>query len=302
MGHPNVRWLGCCNLTEKSCAALSSVLSSNSSSLRQLDLSSNYLLGDSGVELLSTGLEHPNCRLEKLDLGGCKLTEKSCAALSSALSSNSSSLRQLHLRNNNLGDSGVELLSTDLEHPNCRLEKLDLSWCDLTEKSCAALSSALSSNSSSLRQLHLGGNNLLGDSGVKLLSTGLKHPNCRLETLELSCCDLTEKSCAALSSALSSNSSSLRQLNLGGNNLLGDSGVELLSTGLEHPNCRLEKLDLSYCNLTLRSCSSLASALRSNPSSLRELHLGGNNLQQSDVELLSALQKDPEYKLTKLEY
>ena len=58
---------------------------------------------------------------------------------------------------------------------------------------------------------------------------------------------------------------------------------------------------LSRCNLTVRSCSSLASALRSNPSSLRELHLGGNKLQQSDVEVLSALQKDPEYKLTKLE-
>ena len=58
---------------------------------------------------------------------------------------------------------------------------------------------------------------------------------------------------------------------------------------------------LSCCNLTVRSCSSLASALRSNPSSLRELDLRGNNLQQSDVELLSALQKDPEYKLTELQ-
>ena len=58
---------------------------------------------------------------------------------------------------------------------------------------------------------------------------------------------------------------------------------------------------LWYCGLTVRSCSSLASALRSNPSSLRVLHLGVNNLQQSDVELLSALQKDPKYNLTELQ-
>ncbi|XP_062397875.1 NACHT, LRR and PYD domains-containing protein 3-like [Sardina pilchardus] len=177
-------------------------------------------------------------------------------------------------------------------------KRVKLISCSLTVKSCAALSSALRSNSSSLRQLHLSDNHV-GDSGVELLSTGLEHPNCRLETLELQCCSLTVESCAALSSALRSNSSSLRQLNLSGNNV-GDSGVELLSTGLEHPNCRLETLELRVCKLTERSCSSLAAALRSNPSSLRQLDLRGNTLQQSGVKLLSALQRDPTYKLTEL--
>src|SRR4029434_4431013 len=41
-------------------------------------------------------------------------------------------------------------------------------------------------------------------------------------------CNLTEKSCSYLASALTSHSSSLTQLDLGDNNLLGDSGVELL--------------------------------------------------------------------------
>ncbi|XP_062397889.1 NACHT, LRR and PYD domains-containing protein 12-like isoform X2 [Sardina pilchardus] len=237
---------------------------------------------------------------KRVKLRGCSLTVESCAALSSALRSNSSSLRQLNLSGNNVGDSGVELLSTGLEHPNCRLETLQLWGCSLTVKSCAALSSALRSNSSILRQLDLSDNNV-GDSGVELLSTGLEHPNCRLETLELRGCSLTVKSCAALSSALRSNSSSLRQLNLSRNNV-GDSGVELLSTGLEHPNCRLETLELQFCKLTERSCSSLAAALRSNPSSLRQLDLRDNKLQQSGVELLSALQRDPTYKLTELQH
>ncbi|XP_033182538.1 protein NLRC3-like, partial [Anabas testudineus] len=121
---------------------------------------------------------------KKVILSGCNLSERSCEALSSVLSSQSSSLRELDLCNNNLQDSGVKLLSAGLENPHCKLETLRLSGCNLSEKSCEALSSVLSSQSSSLRELDLSNNNLQ-DSGVKLLSAGLENPHCKLETLRV---------------------------------------------------------------------------------------------------------------------
>ncbi|XP_028427031.1 NLR family CARD domain-containing protein 3 [Perca flavescens] len=121
---------------------------------------------------------------KKALLSGCDLSERSCEALSSVLSSQSSSLRELDLSNNNLQDSGGKLISVGLKSPHCTLEILRLSVCNLSERSCEALSSVLSSQSSSLRELDLSNNNLQ-DSGGKMISFGLKSPHCTLETLRV---------------------------------------------------------------------------------------------------------------------
>ena len=57
----------------------------------------------------------------------------------------------------------------------------------------------------------------------------------------LSGCLITEEGCASLASALSSNPSHLRELDLSYNHP-GDSGEKLLSAGLEDPHWRLDTL------------------------------------------------------------
>ncbi|XP_071250953.1 NLR family CARD domain-containing protein 3-like isoform X7 [Salvelinus alpinus] len=286
-----------CKLTDTSCEVLASVLSSNPSHLRELDLSNNDLK-DSGVKLLSAGLGNPHCQLETLRLSLCGVQEEGFDSLVSALRSNPSHLRELDLSNNRPGDSGVRLLSAGLEDPHWRLEKLKLSGCGVTEEGCASLVSALESNPSHLRELDLS-NNDLKDSGVKLLSAVLGNPHCKLETLRLTDCELTDTSCEVLVPALSSNSSHLRELDLS-NNDLKDSGVKLLSAGLGNPHCQLETLRLTDCELTDTSCEVLASALSSNPSHLRELDLSNNDLKDSGVKLLSAGLGNPHCQLETL--
>ncbi|XP_055768106.1 NACHT, LRR and PYD domains-containing protein 3-like isoform X2 [Salvelinus fontinalis] len=115
----------------------------------------------------------------------------------------------------------------------------------------------------------------------------------------LSGCGVTEEGCASLVSALKSNPSHLRELDLS-NNDLKDSGVKLLSAGLGNPHCKLETLRLSGCLVTEEGCASLVSALRSNPSHLRELDLSYNHPGDSGVRLLSAGLEDPHCRLEKL--
>uniref|UniRef100_A0A672GCS7 NACHT domain-containing protein n=1 Tax=Salarias fasciatus TaxID=181472 RepID=A0A672GCS7_SALFA len=274
-------------------SALVFILLSSEEDLKEFDLK-KYSASEEALLKLLPVVKASNKAL----LSSCGLSERSCGALSSVLSSQSSSLTHLDLSHNCPGDSGLELLSAAVEDPHCSLKTFRLSSCGLSERSCGALSSVLSSQSSSLTHLDLS-NNDLQDSGVKRLSLGLESPHCKLEALSLSGCLVSEEGCASLVSAVRAESSHLRELDLSYNHP-GDSGVKELSAAVEDPHCSLETLRLSSCGLSERSCGALSSVLSSQSSSLTHLDLSNNDLHDSGVKRLSLGLESPHCKLEAL--
>ncbi|XP_073683742.1 NACHT, LRR and PYD domains-containing protein 3-like [Garra rufa] len=164
-----------------------------------------------------------------------KLSPSHCSTITYMLQISEAVLDEFGLKKYNTSDEGRRRLIPAVV--NCR--KAILADCSLTNQCCESLSSSLQSLNS-LRELDLSHNDLQ-DSGVKLLCDGLKSSHCQLNILRLSGCMVTEEGCCYLASALSSNPSHLRELDLSYNHP-GQSLVKLLSD----PNYRLDKLNVDH--------------------------------------------------------
>ncbi|XP_059814675.1 NACHT, LRR and PYD domains-containing protein 3-like [Hypanus sabinus] len=164
--------------------------------------------------------------------------------------------QELRLGGNQLGDSGVKLVSAALRNPECKIQKLELGGVGLTDSGAEDLVSALSTNPS-LTELNLSLNEL-GDSGVKLVSTALRNPECKINKLGL--------------------------FNVG----LTDSGAEDLVSALS-TNPRLTGLNLRYNSLTDRSVPALRRLILTLPS-LERIWLYGNQFNETGEKELRSLE------------
>ncbi|KAK2815579.1 hypothetical protein Q5P01_026046 [Channa striata] len=294
-----------CSIKKAGCDHLASALQKNSSHIKVLDLSINQI-GDKGAKKLFKKFDIT--KLRKLEVHHCGLTESSCRNIGEALKSETSSLVEFNVSNNSLKDAGFAVLCEGMR-ACCRVEKLNVSRCGITDFGCFNLANVLCSVSQlyssefrqktgwqavELKDLDLS-MNYLKDQGVKQITAGLTNPYSRLRALNLSRCSLTDDCCSPLASGLESNSV-ISKLDLSSNNLQ-DKGVRKLCMGLRNPQCKLKILSLYICGLTSRSVQFLTIALKSNPKHLTELHLMGNSLEDSDIQVLVELTKSRKYAL-----
>ncbi|XP_060921775.1 NLR family CARD domain-containing protein 3-like isoform X7 [Labrus mixtus] len=107
---------------------------------------------------------------------------------------------------------------------------------ELSEIHCSALAYMLQMSEEVLDELNLNKYKTSNQGRLRLIPAVR---NCR--KAKFSDCGLSETHCEVVASALKSNPSHLRELDLSYNELQ-DSGVKLLCSGLQSPNCRLETL------------------------------------------------------------
>ncbi|XP_035981030.1 protein NLRC3-like, partial [Fundulus heteroclitus] len=165
-----------CSLSVTACEVVASAVNSNPSHLTQLEIDDIHnvgrTFGDPEMKRLCEILETPICKVKKLRLRSCRLSEISCTHLVFALKSNPSHLTELDLSGNqDLKDAGVKELCGFLQNPLFKLQILRLRSCSLSEISCSSVVLALKSNPSHLTELDMSENEDLKDAGVAEDST-----------------------------------------------------------------------------------------------------------------------------------
>ncbi|XP_043966402.1 NLR family CARD domain-containing protein 3-like isoform X1 [Gambusia affinis] len=223
-------------LSDTDCSALAFMLQM-SEVLDELDLE-KYNTSSNGRRRLVPAVR--NCR--KARLGGCSLDKDECEVLASALKSNPD-LTELEINQINIykgGESDLKPVVEILESSVSKVKNLRLRSCSLSETSWTSLFSTLKSKPTQLTKLDLNRTNLEG-SVVKDLCGFLQTEGCRLETLRLEGCSLSETSWTSLFSTLKSKPTHLTELDLSYTNL-EDSGLKDLCGFLQTEGCRLETL------------------------------------------------------------
>ncbi|XP_062391267.1 NACHT, LRR and PYD domains-containing protein 3-like isoform X2 [Sardina pilchardus] len=137
-----------------------------------------------------------------------ELSPAQCSALAHMLVMSEEELDEFDLQAYNTSIEGRRRLIPAVRH----FKKARLAGFPLSETTCGIVASVLQSPNS-LNELDLTDCEVK-DYGLRILSTGLSSSHCKLQTLRLPGCCISEKGCTALALALTSNTSQIKKLDL----------------------------------------------------------------------------------------
>ena len=207
-----------CSLTKKCILSLCKAMQDERCQLTDVDLACNAIGDEGACELFENSLTNEHCKLTKLNLDGCSLTNQCISSLCKALQNERCQLTDVNLSFNDIGDKGArELFENGLTNEHCKLTKLSLWYCSLTNQCISSLCKALQDERCQLTDVNLC-MNVIGDEGAReLFENGLTNGHCKLTELLLTDCSLTDQCIPSLREALQDERCALTKLWLSSN-------------------------------------------------------------------------------------
>ena len=176
-----------CSLTNECVPALCELLTNECCNLIHLSLYRNPGIEDEGLHILcKDALTKEHCKLEKLDLHDCSLTDDCLPELCNALQDEHCKLTWLELSRSKITGEGLHMLcELALTKEHCKLVGLHLDHCSLTDECIPDLGKTLQDEHCRLKKLCLGGNKIT-QKGEKSVHEIAAHEHCKTRGLEIS--------------------------------------------------------------------------------------------------------------------
>jgi hypothetical protein len=177
----------------------------------------DFMTADQQWNSIEKLLRADDTPVEFLDLHREVLEPNHVRILAQALRHPRNKLKALRLSNNKLSNISANEIADSLESPNCKLQYLQMEGCGIQDVGFGNIVGALKSENTRLMELNLSGNDLITENALGPLYDAFKSEKCKLRTLELA------------------NIPDLFEID----------NIDLFIDALNHPNCKVKKLNLS---------------------------------------------------------
>ena len=275
-----------CNLKDQNIPKIVKFLKDEHCQLTSLSLSEN-VIGDKGASMLFKDvLTSEFCKLTHLNLGYCNLTGQCMPDLFKALKDERCQLTSLTLETNWIDDEHASMFFNDvLTSEFCKITHLDLGLCHLTGQCMPDLFKALKDERCRLTSLRLDGCEMSEKDVVTLFEGVLVSEHCKLAVLGLVEIPFTTQWMSSLCKALQDERCQLTELCLG-HYTMDEVACMLFTDAITKEHCKLTQLSIYNCEMTDKCIPIFRTALQDERCRLTRLRLLGNNFSEQGKRMI----------------